>query len=26
VPPLVISAHEVRQLLRRLDATLAGLS
>ena len=26
VPPLVISAHEVRQLLKRLDATLAGLS
>jgi acetylornithine aminotransferase len=26
VPPLVISANEVRQLLRRLDATLAGLA
>ena len=25
VPPLVISANEVRQLLRRLDATLAEL-
>ena len=24
VPPLVISAREVRQLLRRLDATLAA--
>jgi len=25
VPPLVISANEVRQLLKRLDATLAEL-